>query len=61
MPVFFAVFGSIASTTRKCVNDVRAQAVGYFFFELEKIGNTCWRLKNNSNFAKAKVFNDTIS
>ena len=34
MPACFAVIGSIASTTRKFVNDVRAQAIGYFIFEL---------------------------
>ena len=41
MPACFAVLGSIASITRKFVNDVRAQAIGHFIFELEKIGNTC--------------------
>ena len=30
--------GSIASTTRKFGNDVRAQAIEHFIFELEKIG-----------------------
>ena len=35
-----AVIGSIASTTRKYVNEVRAQAIGHFIFELEKIGYT---------------------
>ena len=39
--VCFAVIGSIASTARKFVNDVRAQVRGHFIFELEKIGNTC--------------------
>ena len=34
----FAVMGSIASTTRKFGNDVRAQAIEHFIFELEKIG-----------------------
>ena len=60
MSVCFAVTGRIASTTRKFVNDVRAQAIGHFIFELEKLGNTCWRFKNNSNFTKGKVFTDTI-
>ena len=55
MPSCFAVIGSISSTTRKFVNDVRAQATG-----LEKIENTCWWFKNNSNFAKGKVFTDTV-
>ena len=41
LPACFAVIGSIASTTRKFVNDVREQAIGHFIFELEKIGNTC--------------------
>ena len=36
MPACFAVIGSIASTTRKFVNDVRAQAIGHFISELEK-------------------------
>ena len=36
MPACFAVIGSIASTTRKLVNEVRAQAIGHFIFELEK-------------------------
>ena len=37
MPACCSVIGSIASTTRKFVNDVRAQAVGHFIFELEKL------------------------
>ena len=32
----FAVIGTIASITRKFVNDVRAQVIGHFIFELEK-------------------------
>ena len=36
MPSCFAIIGSIASTTQKFVNDVRAQALGHFIFELEK-------------------------
>ena len=59
MPACFAVIGSIASTTQKFVNDVSAQALGHFISELEKIGNTCWRFKKNSNFTKGKVFTDT--
>ena len=34
MPACFTIIGSIASTTRKFVNDVRAQAMGHFIFEL---------------------------
>ena len=37
----FAVIGRIASTTQKFVKDVRAEAIGHFIFELEKIGNMC--------------------
>ena len=37
MSACFAVIGSIASTTRKFVDDFRTQAVGYFVFELTKI------------------------
>ena len=37
MSACFAVIGSIASTTRKFVDDFRTQAVGYFIFELTKI------------------------
>ena len=61
MPACFAIIGSIVSTTQKFVNDVRAQAIGHFIFELEKLGNTCRWFKNNSNFTKGKVFTDTIS
>ena len=32
----FAVTGSIASTTQKFVNKVRAQVIGHFVFELKK-------------------------
>ena len=60
MPACFAVIGSIASTTRNFVNEVIAQAMGHFIFELEKVVNTCRRVKNNSNFTKGKVFTDTI-
>ena len=56
----FSVIGSIAPTTRKLVNDVRAQAIGHFIFALEIIGKTCWIFKNNSNLAKGKFFTDTI-
>ena len=59
MPAYFGVICSIASTTQKFVNKVRVQAIANFFFELEKIGNTCWRFKNDSNFTKGKVFTDT--
>ena len=51
--------GSIASNTRKFVNDVRAKAIGHFIFELEK-NRKYMRIKNNSNFIKRKVFTDTI-
>ena len=37
MPACFVVIGSTVSTTRKFVNDVRAQAIGHFIFELEKL------------------------
>ena len=33
----FAVIGSIASSTRKLINNVRAQAIEYFILELEKL------------------------
>ena len=59
MPACFAVIGSIASTTQKFVNEVKVQAIGHFIFELEESGNTCWRIKNNSNFTKGKVSTDT--
>ena len=59
MPACLAVIGSIAFTTQKFVNDVRAQAIGHFISELEKIENTCWRFKNDSNITKGKVFTDT--
>ena len=55
MPACFTIIGSIASTTRKFVNNIRAQAIGLFIFELKKIGNTCWWFKNNSSFTKGKV------
>ena len=54
MSAYFAVIVSIASTTQKFVNDVRAQAIDHFIIELEKIGDTCWRFKNNSSFTKGK-------
>ena len=41
MSAYFAVIVSIASTTQKFVNDVRAQAIDHFIIELEKIGDTC--------------------
>ena len=41
MSACFAVIGSIASTTQKFVNDIRAQAIEHFIIELEKIGDTC--------------------
>ena len=37
MLVCFVVIGSIASTTRKFVNNIRVQAIGHFIFELEKL------------------------
>ena len=40
MAACFVVIGSIASTTPKFLNYVRAQAIENFVFELEKIGNT---------------------
>ena len=60
MLAYFAVIGSIASAIRKFVNEVRAQAIGHFIFELENTGNRCWRFRNNSNFRKGKIFTDTI-
>ena len=33
------IIGSIESTSQRCVKDVRAQAIGHFIFEQEKIGN----------------------
>ena len=41
MPVCFIEIGSIASTTQKLVDNVRAQAIGHFIFELEKIEHAC--------------------
>ena len=55
MSAYFAIIVSIASTTQKFANDVRAQAIDHFIIELEKIGDTCWRFKNNSSFTKGKV------
>ena len=37
MPACFTVIGSIASTTRKFVNDVRVQAIGHVFFNWKKL------------------------
>ena len=34
--------------------------MGHFIFEMEKIGNTCWRFKSNSDLTKVKAFTDTI-
>ena len=56
----FVVIGSIASTTPKFLNYIRAEAIENFVFELEKIGNTSWRFKSNSNFTKEKDFTDII-
>ena len=60
MPAHFSVIVSIASTTRKFVNDVTAQAKAHFIFELEKVGSTSWWFKNSFNLRKGKVFTDTI-
>ena len=54
MLAYFAVIGSTASTTRKFVNNVREQAVGYFISEVEKIGNTCWRFKYDVMLEKGR-------
>ena len=41
MTACFGEIDSIASTSAKFVNDVRAQGIGHFIFELQKIGNMC--------------------
>ena len=33
----FAIIGSIASTTQKFVNDIRAHVIGHFIIELKKL------------------------
>ena len=45
MPGCFTVIGSITSTIRKFVNGVRAQAIGHFIFELEKLEICVYDLK----------------
>ena len=59
MSAYFAVIGSTAFTTRKFVNNIRTQAIGYFIFELEKNGNTCWGFKKTLILRKGKVLTDT--
>ena len=55
MPACFAVIGSIASVTQKFVNDARAQAVGHFIFELEKMEIRVDDLKITLIFLKGRI------
>ena len=36
-----SMVAKVLKSSRKFVNDVRTQAIGYFIFELEKNGNAC--------------------
>ena len=60
MQACFAVLGSIAFTTRKFVNNVRAEAIGYFVFVLEKMEIGIDDLKVTLIFTKGKVSTDAI-
>ena len=47
MKLTFIAIGSIVSTTRKLINNVRAQTQSYLFFEPKKVSWSCWWLENN--------------
>ena len=59
MPACFAVIGNIAATTRKFVNNVRAQAEGILSYNWKKLEIRVDDLKI-TNFTKGKIFTDTI-
>ena len=52
----FTVIGSIASTTRKFANYLRAQAIRNFIFDWKKLGISVGGLKQTVVFTKWKVF-----
>ena len=59
MPACFAVIRNIAATTRKFVNNVRAQAEGILSYNWKKLEIPADDSKI-TNFTKGKIFTDTI-
>ena len=55
MAASFTVIGSISSTTRKLVNNIRAWTQRHLIFEPKKVIQSCWWFKTNFIFTKWNV------